>query len=68
MMELNVNHIPYCVGLTKLIVRGTTCSEISILMHFKKNEPTIFLFTTTLRASPFFKKFLKSKFMINDSI
>lgn len=58
MMELNVNHIPYCVGLTKLIVRGTTCSEISILMHFKKMSQQYFSLQLHCVHHLFLKSFL----------
>ncbi|MCM1781883.1 hypothetical protein NCZ76_24660, partial [Bacteroides thetaiotaomicron] len=49
MIEYNVNHIPYWVGLTYVIVNGITKNEEIIPATFIDNESMTFFITFLLR-------------------
>jgi hypothetical protein len=58
-MELSVNQIPYCVGLTYWIVRGNNSKLIAILPPLIKNEAIMFFFALTVRVCPLLITLLK---------
>ena len=55
-MELSVSQIPYLTVSMYPMVRGTTCRDINILMHFSPNDAIIFFFAKTVLSLPFKRK------------
>ena len=58
-IEFMVNHMPYCVGLTKLMVIGIKTRPIRILNPFISSEAEMFFFTKRIRSFPPEKKVKK---------